>query len=276
MRGPFDLDGLVLLPQCSQKGVDETPNVRNDVPKVDRNPAIGDRIGDRQYSQQASTHLHFVGWEFRDYPTNLCAIVEDFVNAGRYHGGSGRYLRFVESETESPQMGYTVFVSVGEIVQVEQGIMDWQTPVRIRLQRLDECLWAVPDVFDTPLPESSELSWVLKDREHGLVVLDSGLVKGELEYTLIDGAPKVIDNLPKENRKVERDGRVESKTEDVLREVALYRGVDAIGARLGLDVLSLEGSQEFRLVIRPFDFEQNRAYCQTVRFPDMDVRHATP
>lgn len=271
MSGPLDSDYLFLLAQRPQECPDETSHVGDDVPQIGGNASSGcSRIGDRQSSQKASTHLHLVGWGFRDYPTDLCAVVEDFAEAGRYESGPGRYFRFSNSETQAPEVGYAVFVGIGEIIEVKKGVMDWQTPLRVRLQGLDECLWALSDVLDTPLPLVPEISSGSEDWEHGPVVLDSGVIEGELKNALVESGPQVVDDFSEQYRKVEGNGYVVPDVVDVLREVSLYRTANAVGAGLGVNVLRLKARQDFRLLIRSRDFESNRLNCRVIRFPNVD------
>ena len=95
MAGPIGLDDFGLLSQGTQENRHYLANVGDDVPQVRGETASsGGRILDGQGGLKTATHLHFVGWNFQDYPTNLCAVVEDLTQAGRYESGPGLYLRF--------------------------------------------------------------------------------------------------------------------------------------------------------------------------------------
>jgi len=252
MSGPLSLDQFVLLAHGSQERPDQTVHVSNDVPKIGGDTTSrGAWIRDGQGGLKTSTHLHFVGWRFRDHPANLCAVVEDCSEAGRYESGPGRYFRFAEAETQAPEVG-------------------WQTPVRVRLQGLDKCLWSLSDVFDTPGTVPPKVSGRREYGEHGRVVFDSGVIEGKLENALVEGGPEVVDDLAQENREIERDGFVIPKVVDVLREVVLYRTANAIGGGLCADVRRFRVGQNLCLVIRSLDFQSNRLNRRMVRFPDVD------
>lgn len=197
-------------------------------------------------------------------------MVENFPESGRYEFGPGRYFRFAESKTESPQVGYAVFVGIGEIVEVQHGVMDWKTPVRVRLQGLNEYLWTVSDVFDTSLSIIPKFVRAVVYREHGLVVFNSGVIESKLEDALVERGAKIVNDFTQSNRKVERNSNVQVEVVDVLREVRLYRTANSIGAGLRKDVLRLKVGQDLRLVIRPLDFQQDSPNRGTVRFSDVD------
>lgn len=196
--------------------------------------------------------------------------MKDFPEASRYECGPGHYFRFAETETQAPEVGYSVFVGIGQIVEVEKGVMDWKTPLRIRLQGPDKCPRAISDISDAPgtvLPKIPKRS---EDGEHGLVMFDSGVVESELEDALVEGRSQVVDNFSKQDRKFEGNRNVIPEVIDVLREVSLHRTENAIGARLCVDVLRLKIGQNLCLVARAHDFETNRSDRRMIRFPDVD------
>lgn len=269
MKRPFNHDGIGLRTEGTQEGVHERPDVGDHVPQVHgHTTARSRRILDGYGRANTSTHLHLVGWGLREYPKNLCAVVEDFAKSGWVESRSGRYFHFAEAKTQPPQMDCAVFVGVGEVVEVEQGTVDWQTPIRIRLQGLDECLWFIADVLDAPGTVISEFSGAGEDREHGLVMLDSIEIERELKDALVEGGSQVVDNLTQEDREVERDRRVELEVVNVLREIRLYLTANAIGERFGVDVRRHGVGEDLRLVIRADDFESNGRHSREVRLTD--------
>jgi hypothetical protein len=95
---------------------------------------------------------NFIGWGYRKYVHELCAVVEDLAKSNGNDCRAGRYLYFTESESQPPEMDCAVFVPVEEIVEVDQGEVKWLTPIRVRLQGLDECPWAIADGLDARRP----------------------------------------------------------------------------------------------------------------------------
>lgn len=271
MKRPSDHDGIVLRAEGVQEGVHERPHVGDQVPQVRGHTSPrGRRILGGYSRANTSTHLHFVGWGFREYPVNLCAVVEDFAKSSRIDSRPGRYFHFAEDETQPPQMDCAVFVGIGEIVEVEKGVVDWQTPIRVRLQGLDQCPWSIADEFDTPGTFPSVFSGAAKNREHRRVLLDSGVIERELEDALVERGPQVVDDLTQQDREVEGNRRVELQVVDVLGEVSLYCTANAIGAGLGVDVRRFGVGEDLRLVLRTNDFASNGLHGREFRLTDAD------
>jgi hypothetical protein len=197
-------------------------------------------------------------------------VVEDFAKSGRDYSRPGHYFHFALEKTQSPQMDCAMFVGVGKVVEIEQGIVNWQTPIRVRLQELDQCPWTIADELNAPSSPASEVSITGEDRKHRLAMLDSGVVERELENALVERGSQVVDDLAQQNRKIEGNRHVEVEIEDVFSETRLYVTANAVGAGLGIDVRNLGVGQNLRLVIRANDFESDGVQCREVWLSDAD------
>src|ERR1039458_7480420 len=137
------------------------------------------------------------------------------------------------SKAHPPDMDKAVLVLVPEVVdRSEVAAVEPLVPLWIGLQRLDECAWtgANPSDFVHPrvVGPGAVFSAPLKvgfagvDGERRPLQGFADPVNREPVDGLVERRPKVVDDLPENDRPLNRDGAVESKPVEVLGSLVVH------------------------------------------------------
>ena len=235
LRPGAEVDPGALVTNRLQQFVDDVNVGLCHVPERARSRAAATLPkGEGQVGRDLAFHLHAFGVRgFAKDPQDYCAFVQySPVDANSAVGRDCTVQsQLFVTKAETPEVHQSVLVLVPEIVQSANVRAVRPAPLWIGLQRLDKCLWAVPDAPDLVHPSGGrppalagslfEGSLPNVDRKGRSVDLPSRPVDRQPVDALVETGPQVMQRLAEYDGPLDGDRAEELQAVEVLAAIVV-------------------------------------------------------